>query len=1257
MEHKTILSLANDNFRAGNYEEAIRLYNQAKLQNESLAKIVEFNIDLSKRRIKKQISPRETAQEKLFKKVASSRPAILEAIRSAIQSKKLTLEVLRRTVGADDSFRDEIYKAVYPDIEEAVRGEEFDSAYQHYEMFGKAEERIHSFNSYLKKVQVDIEVLNKKFDQFNSLFSNELWPNTAVDSKAFNVTPIPFYLNNSSNIDFASAGRKISIAVHLHLYYVDMLDEMINHLDSIPDTFDLFVSTPHSINEKDIVFLLKNNIGNLGNVVIKRVPNKGRDLGPFIIEFGKSLQFYDAVCHVHTKKSEHTSQLQAWGRDILNSLLGTKESVEKILALLKTGAKFIYPEGQDHYIKDPTGWAGNYQIAKDLLASHFELDIANFPAVEFPEGSMFWASGEAISPFLNMPLEWADFQNEPIPTDGTLAHALERIILISGGAAVGKIFKLMKNDYLDGKLFFEPQKNYQDRIKEKDIKILSFYLPQFHPIPENDEWHGKGFTEWTKVSASTPLFKGHYQQHIPHPDIGYYLLDSPVTLQKQAMLMDNAGVYGQIFYHYWFSGKLILEEPAQMLLENSSIDMPFCFCWANENWTKRWDGNESEVLLSQTYSREDARAFITYLIPFFKDPRYVKVDGRPLLYVYRPSSIPDPQEYIEVWGEICRLHGVNIPYVTAILTRGAQDPRDYGMDGALERVLHDWTDGNVKEIKDELQHFWPVNGSVIKYADVADYYVGQNEAKNFEYFRSLVPMWDNTARYGTEAHIVHDSTPEKFQYWLENSIEYTKAHLPKDRQIVVINAWNEWAEGAHLEPDTCFGYAYLNSIGRALSRISYQDIEDSCTAHKKNLVIELDIPDYIINNLCADGFLKLKFFRHLAESIKQLKSKIVVKNKAVFDELKSLRCSIVRVSDTDADITLQFRKIALVGETCLAAMESAHLRFPGAVIIANEYGKAQKLQEYKGHDSVAPESAYDNSLILIPKERTSKSFKIAHRARTFVTQPSVVNSPYEVTTIIRFHKNDRFNELKNSLLSLAAVHSCIVRPIICAQDLSADQFKALSEICSSFDYKSYSKVEVIKFFSKNKAGDIRSKLLFDGLHAAKTEYVAFLDHDDLMLTDSYSYLIGRMVKTGKAVSFGRVYDTTYESNTEKLLKRSKTYEYGYSYEEFLEVNHAPLHSFLINKNKIDLSSLAHFEDQKFMEDYYMTLQMFGRDNTDWASLRENFYVGDYVHCIDRTHTLAISDDKSRNAVLKNSEYEKCEQRVLDLKKRITSRNL
>jgi lipopolysaccharide biosynthesis protein len=1254
MKTKTSLSIANEQFRAEDYRSAIKSYERARKENPELGKIVEYNIRLAKQRIQKKTKKVDTIQEKLMKDMAALRAPILATLNESVRRSEMLTRIVANKYHEPDAFDEAIYLNVYPDIEEAVRDGVFGSAQQHFEMFGKHEQRVHSFVTFRDSVRKEVSALRSQINGIDRLFSKSGWPEQAASTQ--NVSSIPYYLESSVYSGSPQSIDGMTVAIHLHLFYPDMLQKMIQHLNNIPLAFDLFVSTACT-STREISEEIVKHVSNIQELNIKTVPNKGRDLAPFIIEFGAELQAYDAVCHIHTKKSTHTQDLERWGDQILNSLLGSKDKVHKILSLINSETKFIYPEGQSYYIKDPSGWAGNYDIAREVLHEHLDISISDFPKIEFPEGSMFWASKEGISPFLSMSLAWENFPEEPIPTDGTLAHALERIILISGRNAPGKILKLLNGQSDIGKLYYEPQRNYAKLINEQAIKILSFYLPQFHPIPENDEWHGKGFTEWTKVKTSTPLFNEHYQQHVPHSDIGYYLLDSPAVLKKQAELMKVAGVHGQIFYHYWFSGKLILEEPARMLLANKDVDMPYCFCWANENWTKRWDGNDSEVLLSQNYSQEDAEAFIRYLVPFLKDSRYITIDGRPVLYIYRPSSIPNPDQYISTWNKVCAEHGIPPLYITAIMTRGATDPRDYGMDGALERVLHDWTAGNAPEIRDTLHKYWPVNGSVLKYDDVASYYMDQTSSKDFEYFRSLVPAWDNTARYGSEAHIVHDSTPEKFQNWLESAISYTKENLPTDRQIVVINAWNEWAEGAHLEPDENFGYAYLNSVGRALSNIPYSDDIGSNSNLKAITCIEIELPDYLIRDLDSDALTKLKFFKQLAASVRNSKLKIVVSNKFAADELNRLKCPIVQLSKHKPSFKLQFRKLALITESFISEMRKAHSINTESVIISNEYGASQELQKDVGHCSVHSESAYNNSVILIPSGHRDQTFKICHKARVFPTKVTTQNPDLlsEVTTIIRFHKNDNLSELRNALLSLAAIHSCVVKPLICAQDLSQQQFKALTSLCDNFNYSPNTQISIMRFNSHNNSQDIRAKLLHDGLNAATSRYVAFLDHDDLMLSDSYSYLINRLQTTHSKATFGRVYDTTYESESERFIKRNKTYEYGFTYKEFLETNHAPLHSFMLDKSKFDANALEYFSDQKFMEDYYLTLQIFDETTTDWASLSENFYIGDYLHCTDRAHTLAITNTESRDSVITNDLFEKCKTRLDELREKIRQR--
>ena len=480
----------------------------------------------------------------------------------------------------------------------------------------------------------------------------------------------------------------------------------------------------------------------------------------------------------------------------------------------------VYAEGSPFIPREPTGWAGNYSVARDILDKHSDFSISDFPTVAFAEGTMLWARSAALKKILELPLSYQDFPPEPIAADGTLAHALERLVFILAQNVEGDLIRLHKGDLTPDYRYFEEAQDFSTRLNHIDVRVLAYYLPQFHQIPENDEWHGVGFTEWTKVRAANPLFQGHFQQRIPHPDVGYYLIDDGAVLRRQAADMRRAGVHGQIFYHYWFSGQLILEKPARILLENFDIDMPFCFCWANENWTRRWDGSEHQILLKQDYSADDARSFIRYLIPFFRDSRYIKVDGRAVVFIYRPTSI-----------SIVHLSGNLAKGMRGRRNRAALCRRDLGRRGprsarfcsrrGRERVLYDWTDGEVRDMTPDVKAYAPIKGRVFSYERIKDHYMAQPIETSFTCFRSLIPHWDNTARYGAHAHLLHGSTPPLFQQWLELLIAQTKQALPPDRRFVLVNAWNEWAEGAYLEADTRYGYAYLNAIGRALANEPY----------------------------------------------------------------------------------------------------------------------------------------------------------------------------------------------------------------------------------------------------------------------------------------------------------------------------------------------------------------------------------------------------------------------------------------------------
>jgi len=349
-------------------------------------------------------------------------------------------------------------------------------------------------------------------------------------------------------------------------------------------------------------------------------------------------------------------------------------------------------------------------------------------------------------------------------------------------------------------------------------KILANYLTQFHALPDNDKWWGAGFTEWTNVARGIPRFKDHYQPRIPR-DLGFYSLDHVEIMRKQAVLARAAGVYGFLFYYYWFNGKRLLEKPLEQFLRTRDIDMPFCLMWANENWTRRWDGMESEVLISQDYLGVDEEALLNDYARHFRDPRYIRLQGRPLLMIYRPSLIPDTAKTIARWRHLFADRFGEHPIIVMSQSFDEYDPRVHGMDGAIEFPPHKVT----KEIANINQHVQCLDdtfsGQVYRFDDVVKYSLDE-AIPEFPLIKTAVPSWDNDPRLQGTGLVIHGSTPARYESWLSALVESAQRHPFFGEPIVCINAWNEWCEGAYLEPDLHFGSAYLNATGRAVAGLT-----------------------------------------------------------------------------------------------------------------------------------------------------------------------------------------------------------------------------------------------------------------------------------------------------------------------------------------------------------------------------------------------------------------------------------------------------
>ena len=363
-----------------------------------------------------------------------------------------------------------------------------------------------------------------------------------------------------------------------------------------------------------------------------------------------------------------------------------------------------------------------------------------------------------------------------------------------------------------------PRASAVDPGPEKLPRLLAFYLPQFHPIPENDASWGKGFTEWRNVGPARAYFKGQQQPRVP-TELGYYDLRLPMIMEQQAELARAHGIHGFCYYYYWFEGRRLLHIPIDNMLKRRSPDFPFCFCWANENWTRKWDGAAKEILVAQNHSLEDDRRFIHALIPAFEDKRYIRVNGKPVLLVYRTELFPSPAATAELWRNEVRKAGIGDLYL--VRCEGFDPfttPAEIGFDAAYE-VPSFYLPDTVRADTTHLNVSPDFEGRIFDYDKMVRQF---NDRTDVPYgrHRGVMLAWDNTPRYGNKAVVFHNTTEAGYERWLTNAIEYTNRRFSGDDRLVFINAWNEWAEGSYLEPDLHRGRGFLEATRRVVNRVS-----------------------------------------------------------------------------------------------------------------------------------------------------------------------------------------------------------------------------------------------------------------------------------------------------------------------------------------------------------------------------------------------------------------------------------------------------
>ncbi len=602
------------------------------------------------------------------------------------------------------------------------------------------------------------------------------------------------------------------ILVVAHVYYPEVWFDIEDRLVRIPEPYDLVISLVEGRTE-----VIEPEIAErLPHAMIHRVPNVGRDLGS-LIDLADSGIFdgYDAILKVHTKRSPHRIDGDAWRVALIDGLMPSPQGIGRIIELLRRDRSvgLVVPPGSLH---GPETWGSNQALVEALAA---RIPFAFDPEMlRYPAGSMYWAQPWVLRRLADLRLGPEHFEPEANHVDGSTAHALERFMGVSAQASG---LDVIDTEEVSSRLA------HARRRPARRPKVLAFYLPQFHQIPENDAWWGTGFTDWVNVDRARPGYEGHAQPAEPG-ELGRYDLSDPEVMQRQAALARDYGVDGFVMYHYWFDGKKVLDAPLANLLDDPSIDLPFALCWANENWTRRWDGLDSEVLIAQSYGEGWADRFYDDVLPALSDPRYITVDGRPLLVVYRIGQIRDASATVERWKTRAQDDGLGGLHVLAVNhTRHFE-----GLPRGIEEVI------------DGLVQFPPLAGiglqsvrdlapdaSRASKGDVYSYDAAVNSAdltttspQRLRIHPGVMPGWDNTPRRGDSAYVFHGANPLSFRRWVAHA--GAAAAAGGEPSLLFVNAWNEWAEGAHLEPDARFGRAFLEAI-RDATDAGRQSAEDA----------------------------------------------------------------------------------------------------------------------------------------------------------------------------------------------------------------------------------------------------------------------------------------------------------------------------------------------------------------------------------------------------------------------------------------------
>ncbi|MFW8601987.1 glycoside hydrolase family 99-like domain-containing protein [Desulfobacterota bacterium M19] len=477
------------------------------------------------------------------------------------------------------------------------------------------------------------------------------------------------------------------------------------------------------------------------------------------------------------------------------------------------GAKIVYPSGHLQEAGNRIGLHGN----SVMIGLN---DDPSAPRYNYLR-EVDYCSGVAIMVETRLFNELNGFDELYAPCyyeDADLAYRIRktnRKIFYQPAALICHHLSVSTNDPNDTKIknirknrqkFLRRWKN--ELIEAHKVRLIAFYLPQFHTITENDKWWGRGFTEWTNVKKAKPNFKDHCQPKEPDEKLGYYDLRDDKVRAKQIELARKYGISAFCYYYYWFNGKKLLETPLEMLTTNKSLDFPFCICWANEDWTRTWDGESAHILMKQEYSTQSCKKFIADIFPLFADKRYVRINGRPILLLYRAQKL-DYRTALEIWRGYCREQGEDV-YIISVDSFGEASHYNHnhlGFDAIVEFPPHAFAcqyEGDIRLLNDNF------NGQLYDYKLTSRNFINR-ELPSGKFFRCAMPSWDNTARRQDNSHIFVNSSPENYREWLTENIEYTRNFFTGEEKLTFINAWNEWGEGNYIEPDTIHKFDYLKA--------------------------------------------------------------------------------------------------------------------------------------------------------------------------------------------------------------------------------------------------------------------------------------------------------------------------------------------------------------------------------------------------------------------------------------------------------------